>query len=158
MQIRAIEEADIGAVAQLLQELATQFIVHESVPESAALFLRENDEAALRGFIGGGRHVYYVALVDGALAGFIAMRDKTHLFHLFVARGQQGRGIARALWEHARAASGHPGDFTVNASNSAVGVYEALGFRRTAPMQCVKGLYFNPMALDASMHPLVGAA
>jgi hypothetical protein len=42
-------------------------------------------------------------------------------------------------------ARGGPGQFTVNSSNYAVPVYEAFGFVRTAPTQCLKGLYFNPM-------------
>lgn len=42
---------------------------------------------------------------------------------------------------------GQAGVRTVNASNYAVPVYEALGFVRTAPMQCKNGVYFNPMVL-----------
>ena len=86
---------------------------------------------------------------DGAaLAGFVAVRADSHLFHLFVDKRWHGQGLARRLWEVARAAAvarGGPGEFTVNASNYAVPVYESFGFVRTAPTQCVKGLYFNPM-------------
>jgi hypothetical protein len=39
-----------------------------------------------------------------------------------------------------------PGEFTVNASNYAVALYEALGFERTAPMQ-VGIVRYNPMRL-----------
>ena len=152
MQIMPIGDADIPAVARLLKELAKQFIVHESTPEGAATFLRENDETGLRGFIASG-HVYHVAIVDGELAGFIAVRERKHLFHMFVGAKWQRRGIAGQLWAVARRSAmdaGGEGDFTVNSSNFAVPVYEAMGFVRTAPMQCVKGLYFNPMALLGS--------
>jgi hypothetical protein len=40
----------------------------------------------------------------------------------------------------------HSGVFTVNASNYAVPLYEALGFERTAPMQ-VSVVRYNPMRL-----------
>jgi len=137
-------------MAGLLRELACEYIVHESPPEGAATFLSENDEMGVRGFLARG-HVYHVALVDGTLAGFVAMRDHSHLFHLFVGKRWHRRGLARALWETARDAAldaGGDGAFTVNSSNFAVPVYEAFGFVRVGPTQCVKGLYFNPMRLD----------
>lgn len=152
MLIRPIEGRDFGAVASLFRTLSEQFIIHDSPPEGAAMFLKENDEAALRGFVAAGTHVYHVADDGGTLAGFIAMRHRSHLFHLFVAEAYQGQGLARRLWDTARAASGHAGDFTVNASTCALPVYRALGFTPTAPLQCVKGITFTPMAL------LVGAA
>jgi len=43
--------------------------------------------------------------------------------------------------------AGHPGMFTVNASNHAVPFYEALGFVRTAPMQVARVPY-NPMRVE----------
>jgi len=150
MLIRPLVPADIPAVAGLLRELACEYIVHESPPEGAATFLAENDEMGVRGFLARG-HVYHVALVDGALAGFVAVRDHSHLFHLFVGKRWHRRGLARALWETARDAAlgaGGDGAFTVNSSNFAVPVYEAFGFVRVGPTQCVKGLYFNPMRLD----------
>ena len=155
MLIRAIEERDVPAVARLLNALSREFIVHESTPEGAATFLRENDEEAIRGYIGMG-HVYHVAEIDGRIAGFIAVRERKHLFHMFVGVQWQRRGVGRKLWYVARAAAiegGGSGSFTVNASNFAVPMYEAMGFVRTAPMQCVKGLYFNPMELRAADNP-----
>jgi GNAT superfamily N-acetyltransferase len=88
------------------------------------------------------------------------MRERSHLFHLFVDQRWQRQGVARRLWEVAQSAAIEGGPlaaFTVNSSNFAIPVYEAFGFVRTAPVQCVKGLYFNPMALPLSA-PLVGPA
>lgn len=149
MLIRAIEQRDVPAVARLLNALSREFIVHESTPEGAATFLRENDEEAIGAYIRMG-HVYHVAEVDGVIAGFIAVRERKHLFHMFVGVRWQRQGIGRKLWEAARKvaiANGGNGTFTVNASNFAVPMYEAMGFVRMTPMQCVKGLYFNPMML-----------
>jgi ribosomal protein S18 acetylase RimI-like enzyme len=150
MLIRPIEEKDIPEVARLLNVLSRQFIVHESTPEGASTFLRENDEQAIRRYIDMG-HVYHVAKCDGEIAGFIAVRERKHLFHMFVGLKWQRQGIGRKLWDAARTAAiegGGGGSFTVNASNFAVPMYEAMGFVRTAPMQCLKGLFFNPMELD----------
>jgi ribosomal protein S18 acetylase RimI-like enzyme len=159
MQIRPLEQADIPAVARLFSVLAREFIVHESPPEGAATFLRENDEQAIGDYVARG-HVYHVAVIDGELAGFIAMRERSHVFHLFVDKRRQHQGIARRLWEVAQAAALEGGPleaFTVNASNLAVPVYEAFGFVRTAPTQFTNGLYYNPMALSL-LPTLVGAA
>lgn len=155
MQIRPIKDEDAPAVARLLNALARKFIVHESTPEGAATFLRENNEEAIRRYIEAGQ-VYHVAESDAEIAGFISIREQSHLFHLFVGAKWQGQGVARKLWETARQSAidaGGSGDFTVNASNFAVPIYEKLGFVRTAPMQCLKGLYFNPMSLAEGDEP-----
>jgi GNAT superfamily N-acetyltransferase len=151
MEIRPLQAGDIPAVSALLRELAHEYIVHESPPEGAANFLAENSEIGVRGFLARG-HVYHVAVVDGVLAGFVAVRDNSHLFHLFVGKRWHRRGIARRLWDVARKAAieqGGDGSFTVNSSNYAVPVYEAFGFVRVGPTQCAKGLYYNPMRLPA---------
>jgi GNAT superfamily N-acetyltransferase len=156
MQIRLLDPADVPAAAAVLRRAAETFILHESTPEDAAAFLAEQDEARLRSNLDEG-YVYHAAIVDGVLAGFIGVRGGTHVYHLFVDAAYQRRGIARALWDAARAAAlvpGHPGVFTVNASNVAVPFYAALGFERTAPMQVDKVRY-NPMRLSTA---LVGTA
>lgn len=151
MRIRPIQDEDLPKVAGLLKALTIEFIVHESTPEGAATVLRENNEEGIRRHIESG-FVYHVADVDGDIVGFAGMRERSHLFHMFVHRDWHRQGVARRLWEVARAAAieaGGSGNFTVNASNYAVPVYEAMGFVRTAPTQFAKGMYFNPMALDA---------
>lgn len=153
MDIRPLDAADVPvlapAMAALLRSLALEFIVHESTPVGAATFLAENDERGIRSYLARG-HVFHVALDGDRLAGFIAIRDNSHLFHLFVGTPWQRQGLARRLWHVARAAAiarGGDGNFTVNASNYAVAAYERLGFVRVAPTQCLRGLLFNPMQL-----------
>jgi GNAT superfamily N-acetyltransferase len=144
-----MEPADIPAAAQLLRALAREFIVHESSPEDACTFLRENDADGIRGYIALG-HVYHVAVEGDELAGFVAVRERSHLFHLFVARQWQRRGVARRLWDVAREAAlaaGNPGAFTVNSSLVGRPVYESFGFVPTDPIQCKRGLRFLPMRL-----------
>ena len=148
MLIRPLQDTDIPLAAALLRRAAEEFILHESTPEGAAAFLADQDEAALRSRVASG-YVYHVALVDGELAGFIGVRERSHVYGLYVDKRWQRRGIARALWETARAAAfdgapDHPGVFTVNASNYALPSYLALGFEPTAPMQ-VASVRYNPM-------------
>lgn len=147
MLIRPCEDPDLAAMARLFRASALEYIVHESPREGACTFLRENDEAGLRAYVRSG-HVYHVAVEGEELAGFIAIRNNDHLFHLFVDRRWHRQGLARRLWDVARGAAlarGGSGSFTVNASSYAVPVYQAFGFERSAPLQCVKGLKVNPM-------------
>ncbi len=147
MLIRPFIASDLAACACLLRASASEFIVHASPPEGACTFLRENDEEGLRGYLAAG-HVYHVAVDGAALAGFIAIRGNSHVFHLFVDKRWHRQGLARRLWEAARGAAvarGGNGAFTVNSSHYAVPVYASFGFERSGPTRCVKGLSFNPM-------------
>lgn len=135
-----------------MRSLSDEFIVSESSAEAAANFVKENDEEGIRAFVAAGM-VYYVAEMEDRIAGFIALRDNKHVFHMFVDKTYHRQGIATALWKVARLAAmdcGNPGQFTVNSSNYALPVYESLGFVRTAETQCKNGIYFNPMQLDAT--------
>jgi ribosomal protein S18 acetylase RimI-like enzyme len=148
MLIRSLVPADIPAAAALLRRAAEEFILHESTPEDGATFLAAQGEEGIRGFLDQG-FVYHVAEVEGALAGFIAIRERSHLYSLYVDKAFHRRGIARRLWDTARAAAigpQHPGAFTVNASNHALPFYASLGFVPTAPMQAGV-LPYNPMRL-----------
>jgi ribosomal protein S18 acetylase RimI-like enzyme len=154
-----MNETDIGAVARLLEVLAHEYFLGSCSPEQASTFVRDNDAAAIRRLVGQG-YAYHVAEIDGQLAGFIAVREQRHVFHLFVSAAFHRRGVGRRLWEHAKAlavAAGGDGSFTVNASNYAVPMYESLGFARILPMQCKDGVEFNPMVYPVSARPLVGA-
>ncbi|MES2298450.1 MAG: GNAT family N-acetyltransferase [Pseudomonadota bacterium] len=111
--------------------------------------MKDQDEQKLAARIAAG-FVYHVAEDAGQIVGFVGMRERSHLYHLFVASHWHGRGLARHLWETARDEAlrgGAPAAFTVNASNYAVAAYQALGFVRSAPPQCSAGLPFNPMRL-----------
>ncbi|WP_223468113.1 GNAT family N-acetyltransferase [Massilia soli] len=154
-----MNDADIGAAARLLEVLGREYFLGTCSPGQADAFVRENDAQALRRLVADG-YVYHLAEIDGALAGFIGMRERRHVYHLFVAKECQRRGVGRRLWEHARQVAmqgGADGVFTVNASNYAVPMYESLGFVRAAAMQTKNGLAFNPMIFGQSLGPFVGA-
>lgn len=94
--------------------------------------------------------IYFVGENDGLLCGAVAIRDRGHLLHLFVAPAFQGRGIGNQLWAAARnaaLASGGTGEFTVNASLNAVAVYRRFGFETVGALQQANGLIFQPMKL-----------
>ena len=140
--------ADIRPVASLLEALALEHITHEFDAQARKRFLAKNNETSIRGFVACG-FCYHVAESNGRILGFVGVRDNRHLYHLFVANAFQRQGVARRLWTIAREqciAAGNPGTFTVNSSNSAVAVYERLGFVRSGPMKNNDGVLYNPMA------------
>ncbi|RVU31957.1 GNAT family N-acetyltransferase [Rheinheimera riviphila] len=151
MQIRQATTSDAKVISNLIKGLALQFITPEFTAAATQHFLSSNNQAAIEGFFEQG-FVYFVAESAGAngveLIGCIGMRNHSHLYHLFINEAWQGQGLARKLWQHAMSYCedhGNPGSYTVNSSNNAVPVYQALGFVRTAPMQQMHGVLFNPM-------------
>jgi ribosomal protein S18 acetylase RimI-like enzyme len=159
MNIRSLTPDDIPAASALLRRAAEEFILHESTPADGAVFLAEQGEQGMRSFLAKG-YVYHLAEVDGTLAGFIAIRERSHVYSLYVDSRFHRRGIARRLWETARDAAlgpGHPGAFTVNSSNHALPFYASLGFVPTAPTQA--GIVrYNPMRLVITQPSLVDPA
>lgn len=89
---------------------------------------------------------YFVAEDADGLAAVVALRERTHLYHLFVRTDLQRRGLARAIWTHARAAAGVD-SFTVNAAPNAVTMYRRLGFASSGVELNVDGLVHVPMTL-----------
>jgi ribosomal protein S18 acetylase RimI-like enzyme len=152
LTIRPIEPTDIEPVARLLCELASEFIVREFEAPAQGRFLVENNAEAIRGFIAN-QFRYHVAEINGEVVGFVGIRENKHLYHLFVSKPLQGRGIGRKLWEFAKRdceSSGHHGAFTVNSSNHAVPVYERWGFKRDGSAKTSNGITYNPMKLETT--------
>ena len=118
----------------------------------AEVYLVSISVQAEREYLAPERYGYLLAYSDSQLAGFIAIRDGSHLFHLFVERSRQRQGIARRLWERALKELCVPtsdGGFTVNSSLSAVPVYQAFGFVPSESIQRVHGISFLPMRRPA---------
>lgn len=150
VSIRTATANDAAAIGELFADLATETILVGLSPEAQRHFLDANDAAAIVQFMSGAFR-YHVAESAGELIGVVGVRDNSHLYHLFVARRLQGRGIGRRLWEHAVQDCldrGNPGTFTVNSSLNAVGAYERLGFVATVPGQVRGGIPFVPMRLE----------
>ncbi len=140
--------ADAPAISTLITELAPAFFLS---PDGAGAepFLASVSATAQAGYLADARFRYWVAHGGtGALAGFIASRDTSHLFHLFVAPAWQGQGLSRRLWQALQvdaAAAGHRGAFTVNAALPALPVYRRFGFVAEGAVQQVHGVSYQPM-------------
>jgi GNAT superfamily N-acetyltransferase len=149
MHIRPGTLGDAKAIASLIASFQS-ILTLEPSGAGAEHYLASVSESAERQYLESPRYAYLVAELEGQIAGFIAMRDNKHLFHLFVAAARQRTGIARALWEQARHLSlraGPVAEFTVNSSLNAVPVYRSFGFVPDGAVMQMHGIAFLPMRL-----------
>lgn len=150
MHIRPATPADAAAISALIMSVAPAFTVRPD-GEGAEEFFAKISPEAIAGYLASPEYAYRVAEEDGALAGVVAIRGNSHLYHLFVSPHFQRRGLARQLWDAAMEAAlraGNPGAFTVNSSLYALSVYERFGFTPTGPRQEMQGIAWVPMKLD----------
>jgi GNAT superfamily N-acetyltransferase len=149
MHIRPGNPGDANAIASLIASFQP-ILTLEPSGVGAEQYLASVSEDAERQYLESPRYAYLVAELEGQMVGFAAVRDQTHLFHLFVAAAHQRIGIARALWEQARQLSlrgGPIAEFTVNSSLNAVPVYRSFGFVPTGAIMQAHGIAFLPMRL-----------
>lgn len=152
MKIRPARPSDAEAISALITSLAPYFVAHPS-GLGAESFLDSISAEAIRSYIRSNEFLYFVKSDGSRIAGAIAIQNAAHLYHLFVAKEYQGRGVARALWRHAKlaaASAGTPQRFTVNSTLYAMPFYMRLGFEPSGPRTEVKGIAYVPMVLELS--------
>ena len=122
LTLRPALVADAPAIVALIDDLMPFLTLH---PDGAGAekFIAHCRLPAIENYLSQEKYQYQIAHLggelDSRLAGVVAMRDNTHLFHLFVPRALHRRGIALQLWQAARGASiarGKTTGFTVNSS------------------------------------------
>jgi GNAT superfamily N-acetyltransferase len=149
MHIKRATVEDVPRISALICSLSTLYILSPDT-EGAEPYLESINEPAIRGYIIANNFRYLVAESEGQLIGVIALRDNTHIYHMFIAEAFQGKGIGRELWETVKAEAmeaGNVGRFTVNSSLNAVPVYERLGFVPVGQRVEENGVTFQPMLL-----------
>lgn len=149
MKLRPGTTADAEAIARLIASFQPELTDHPD-GSGAEQYLDSVSSRSERAYLESDRYSYIVAEHEGMLLGFIALRDGNHIFHMFVVRQHQRRGIARRLWQETQASvhkDATPRQFTVNSSLLAVPVYRAFGFEPVGEVVSVHGISFLPMRL-----------
>ena len=141
--IRTATLDDADAISRLVASLA-HHVLEDPDAAAAQPFLATLTPAATAQRIASSDFRHCVAEDDSGVCGVIALRGGSHVYHLFVREDRHRRGIARALWTHAKALSGHD-TFTVRSSLYAEPVYAALGFVREAPPRTDNGVSYVAM-------------
>ncbi len=151
LTLRLAHSTDAPAISALICNIAPYLTPHPD-GQGADQFLRGNAPQAIAGYITGSGYHYQLGLVDSVLVGVIALSENRHVFHLFVAPAFHHRGVARRLWQAAKAAAieaGNTEGFTVNSSPYAQPMYERFGFVVTGPTVAEHGIACVPMRLPA---------
>ena len=150
LDIRRAKLGDASGISALILNVAHYFSPSPG-GKVAVWFLASVTPAAIEGYISDAKYNYLVAQAGEALAGVIALREHSHVHHLFVVPAMQRQGVAARLWERARAdalVSGNTGGFSVRSSEYAVPVYQRFGFRVAGARAEKDGLVFVPMRLE----------
>ncbi|HWX01615.1 GNAT family N-acetyltransferase [Collimonas sp.] len=145
-ELRPAQASDATAISALIRQFTHEFTISAD-GSGAEQFLASISVEAEAGYISDPRYRYITACVGDVLAGFIAMRDRSHVFHLFVAPQFQRQGMATRLWQAARASAPGIQTFTVNSSPAALPVYKRFGFAPTDSRIEMHGICFVPMRL-----------
>ncbi|MEO6918865.1 MAG: GNAT family N-acetyltransferase [Collimonas sp.] len=147
---RPAVSVDGAAISALIRQFLHEFTINPAGTGAEKFLDSVSTEAETR-YIADPRYRYIAAFEDTQLAGFIALRDGSHVFHLFVSPAFQRRGLATRLWQKAKAAAlsmSTPECFTVNSSPFALPVYARFGFKETGPQVEAHGIHFVPMHLQ----------
>lgn len=148
MEFRPATADDAPAISALIHANLAHLTI-DPAGAGAERFLAFVSPQAIRGYIESPTFRYRVAICENALAGAVAIRNGSHLYHLFVLPGRQRQGLGRQLWQHARQALFDPAatTLTVNSSANAVPVYESFGFQVSGARVEHHGVAFVPMRL-----------
>ncbi|MDF3834138.1 GNAT family N-acetyltransferase [Cupriavidus basilensis] len=147
--IRRAGIEDAAGISALATSVAHYFTISPD-GEGAESFLASLSPDSIAGYVSSPRYQYLAAYRGEQLAGVVAVRDHAHVFHLFVAPRYHRAGVAKQLWQAARAAAQGAGkvrEFTVNSSPFATAVYERFGFEAVGPRAETKGIAYVPMRL-----------
>lgn len=149
MRIEVATPADAKEISELIIELSEPFYTSPS-RAGAEPFLASVSPEAEHGYLSAANFSFFVARLEEKIVGVVALRDNSHLFHLFVTKSFQGNRLASKLWSVIKSKAqqgGNAGSFTVNSSLNAIPVYERFGFVRQGEVQHMHGLAFQPMRL-----------
>lgn len=141
---------DSGLISRMVSVLAEKFVTPGFTDEGRDHLLDSMSPTAIAKYIRSG-YRYHLAEIEDEIVGVVAIRENSHLYHLFVAETHQGRGLARALWKKAMNEAlcrGNPGEFTVSSSLNAQPVYEHLGFVAQSEPITKHGVTYTPMKLN----------
>lgn len=145
--------ADAAALSALVTPLA-RHLLDADTGATAHAFLASLAPASFAERLASKAFAHYLVEDGSGLCGMIAIREDSHIHHLFVSRGTRRRGIARQLWDHALRVHGRR-EYTVNSSEVAVPVYERFGFVAKAAPQTVKGVRFVLMERPRLVKPVI---
>ncbi len=145
MSICKAQVSDASEIKELVSSLSN-FYLEEKSSSLPSWFLKTLELSEFEQRLSSDEFANFVYLDNNSIAGYISIKGKNHLYHLFVGERHQGKGISKKLWNYAisNIASDH---YTVRSSVYAVPVYKKFGFRESGPLESKDGISFQAMEL-----------
>lgn len=150
MDIRLLDKGDIEEAMKLVKEVFCEFEAPEYSQQGIDEFLKFIEPNAIAAMMDSGELALWGSFDGTLLTGVAAAKNLNHISLLFVRSDYHRRGMARALFNEAKAACAASGakSITVNSSPYAVEAYRRLGFTQTREEQTIKGIRFTPMICE----------
>lgn len=150
MNIRAANESDAEAISALVTALVRRHVHTDCTPRGLQRLLATMTPAAVLERMAGD-YMHWVAMQDENLAGVCVLREKTHLYHLFVAdafqRQRIGQRMVDAAIAYSRTHAPSLDVLTVNASSFGIPAYARMGFVLDGAAVEANGIRHQPMRL-----------
>jgi GNAT superfamily N-acetyltransferase len=139
MSIRKASKEDAQRLKDLVSSLA-YFYMFDSNADLPAWFSTSLELVQFEVRLESNRFTNIIYEVDN----YISIEDNSHLYHLFVDRHHQGKGIARQLWSAAKRIC-PSSKYTVRSSIYAVPIYQKWGFVISDVVGEKDGIQYQPM-------------
>lgn len=153
INIRKATVQDAKGISKLITSLTAKYICPTCDDSMHNILLRSMSESKVTEYLSDD-YDYVVATNDKhEIIGVSGIRDKSHLYHLFVSDDYQGQGLSRKLWENVKSEAlknGNQGRFTVNSAVNSESVYLKFGFVRTEGIRNREGMIDIPMVLEST--------
>lgn len=150
--IRKATVSDSHIISQLISSNAQLLLQDDFEDDGLSFFLTAVKSTSIKEYMEQG-FAYWVAEIDSEVVGVVAIKDVSHIFHLFVDKAHHKKGIAKQLWQEVlkySLANDSNGIFTLNSTSYALPVYQNWGFVTTDEEQIRHGIRFTPMKLVVS--------
>ncbi|KGJ90929.1 GNAT family N-acetyltransferase [Colwellia psychrerythraea] len=145
MNIRIATKQDINSLCQLIESLS-HFYLADKDANLPHWFSETLTKEAFLQRIESTEYNNFVYEIQGSIAGYLAFKGDSYLYHLFVSEDHQGKGVARYLWDYATTKCVAK-CYTLRSSLNAVPIYKKFGFKVVGDAKERDGMGFQEMTL-----------
>lgn len=145
MNIRRASKNDVDPIRQLVLALSAFYMVNPSAELPAWFSASLTPEEFLQR-IESPDFKNYVYENETGIVAYIAIKNNSYIYHLFVAEAHQRKGVARKLWQHVLSQL-EAENISLRSSINAIAFYKKLGFVETGSLAEKEGVLFQPMEL-----------
>ena len=146
MNIRTAQTSDALQLSSLILQAVYDIKDSDFDDEGWDRFSKAIEPEEIERRISSTDYQIFVAIIGSEIVGTISILQNEKIDQLFIANNYRRRGIASALWHHAKANAdnnGGTGSFWVRSSTLGVPLYESFGFKKTGSRQKLKGISFQ---------------